>query len=974
VEEDLRYFDFQIILYISVHCTGGGGVIESDASKDGVCSASSSSNGSTMNGTDSTGGGRMDRDRISNNEQREDIEGSGERTGWFSVGEKVQARFGGDDNWYEGSIVAVADGSTCSGTLVTYAVQYENGDFESSVPVEFIRTIEKTACKEKEGGKESEGGNGEATVAGISQGFSAGARIEARYDGGQEWYAGKMVASNKNYAAAGDGTTFDVEYDDGDFESSVTLSCIRTPIDSETVKPVGVVVDLSRKQLFVGDLVEARFGGDNDWYNGIVVAVNEGDEGNAETTYSVQYDDGDFESSVPINLIRRSSDSEIGSKSDRSENSTDSASSVRKFLALDDVAECIRLIRCLGIGKHAAAARIACKNYAPPSSPSPPPAATLDIPVPTEMTAEVLSNITNPAQDIEGGTSHLKPGGGLVDAFDIRNASTKVLNVTVVPGTGQLNTRLVSEDFEEEEEEEEGKEPLSPPPDLPSEATMASFLLEPAGEKESCLAESFSHHVEDGNQQGLSLRESRSESRRISPSERSTIKSDDELNSINQSKSRSSSGSRGSSVDITELMGVHGILSPPSEQSSAFVSLPSSRVFRSSPPRFPVSAIPPSWLPSPLCDRQGIAARSASSEVSSKSSEEEEVVEGQEAEEGQEAIVGGTPLPPPPPPPPSPPPPIKPPPPTLSAALAAPPAHRAVGGSKAQTMTPRSPVLLAAAAGPRSPLSGGGRKRADSTVAAAAAAAAVSSQNEKGENNNNRRSKAVVLSPARRRASSFSSPSEYSLPPNQTTLSPQPRSLPVKSPSTSSPKLGTGVRGFALVRRGSLTNNKTTSAATVSSATAGTTPSRKPNSPRLRLRRASSAPEKKMLSALPPFTAATAAAAAAPVPQGPQLRTKTTTSASVLSSNSRAALDLSARPPPPPPATSPSFSSSPSAASARKCFSNGPISGKAADSSSSGSGPVRRNSKGGGGVRLQSPQVNNSEVAGLSDLEEFAHR
>ena len=58
-------------------------------------------------------------------------------------------------------------------------------------------------------------------LSGGSAGFAAGARVEARYGGEEEWYAGRI-------RAARDDGTYDVEYDDGDLEERVAVDLVRS--------------------------------------------------------------------------------------------------------------------------------------------------------------------------------------------------------------------------------------------------------------------------------------------------------------------------------------------------------------------------------------------------------------------------------------------------------------------------------------------------------------------------------------------------------------------------------------------------------------------------------------------------------------------------------------------------------------------------------------------------------------------------
>jgi len=49
--------------------------------------------------------------------------------------------------------------------------------------------------------------------------WTLGTRVECRWSGGQEWYAGKIAGMSK------DGTEIDVAYDDGDRERIATGGC-----------------------------------------------------------------------------------------------------------------------------------------------------------------------------------------------------------------------------------------------------------------------------------------------------------------------------------------------------------------------------------------------------------------------------------------------------------------------------------------------------------------------------------------------------------------------------------------------------------------------------------------------------------------------------------------------------------------------------------------------------------------------------
>ena len=166
--------------------------------------------------------------------------------------------------------------------------------------------------------------------------FAAGARVEARFEGKDTWYAGTV-------ARHAGGARYDVAYDDGDRESNVAAALIRAyvepapaargppaalldvaeaadgpdpapaPLPAAAPEPAAVEAPAAAEaalldhaeacdgpdRLFaVGDRVEARFEGKAKYYAGAVAAVT-------ATGYDIAYDDGDRESNVAEDLIRR---------------------------------------------------------------------------------------------------------------------------------------------------------------------------------------------------------------------------------------------------------------------------------------------------------------------------------------------------------------------------------------------------------------------------------------------------------------------------------------------------------------------------------------------------------------------------------------------------------------------------------------------------------------------------------------------
>src|ERR1700691_3725712 len=110
-----------------------------------------------------------------------------------------------------------------------------------------------------------------------------GERSEALFKGGSKWFSGKIVGVNRD-------DSYDVEYDDGDFEKR--LPC-------EKIRRRGGASKVEIAVYKIGDRIEALFKGGSKWFPGKIVGVNRDD------SYDVEYDDGDFEKRLPCEKIRR---------------------------------------------------------------------------------------------------------------------------------------------------------------------------------------------------------------------------------------------------------------------------------------------------------------------------------------------------------------------------------------------------------------------------------------------------------------------------------------------------------------------------------------------------------------------------------------------------------------------------------------------------------------------------------------------
>jgi chloramphenicol 3-O-phosphotransferase len=195
----------------------------------------------------------------------------------LEVGDKVEARFRGRSKWFKGTILkAHRDG--------TFDVEYEDGDKETNVDAELIRSLEAPK-KEAEEAKGSDKGKGKGAS------LEVGDKVEARFRGRSKWFKGTILKAHR------DGT-FDVEYEDGDKETNVDAELIRSleaPKKDEGSPDKGKGKGAS---LEVGDKVEARFRGRSKWFKGTILKAHR------DGTFDVEYEDGDKETNVDAELIR----------------------------------------------------------------------------------------------------------------------------------------------------------------------------------------------------------------------------------------------------------------------------------------------------------------------------------------------------------------------------------------------------------------------------------------------------------------------------------------------------------------------------------------------------------------------------------------------------------------------------------------------------------------------------------------------
>ena len=187
--------------------------------------------------------------------------GRGNQDG-FTVGEKIEAMYKGRSKWYPGRISRDRNDGT-------YDIDYDDGERETRVSEEYIRSAGGTRVGDHRGSPRSNR-------------LQEGAKVEARYRGRSKYYPGRISRDR------GDGT-FDIDYDDGEKETRVL---------EEYIKSAGGGGDDGGGGMRVGESIEARYRGRSKYYPGKIGRVH------SDGTFDIDYDDGEKERGVQRHLIR----------------------------------------------------------------------------------------------------------------------------------------------------------------------------------------------------------------------------------------------------------------------------------------------------------------------------------------------------------------------------------------------------------------------------------------------------------------------------------------------------------------------------------------------------------------------------------------------------------------------------------------------------------------------------------------------
>ncbi|RLN02137.1 hypothetical protein BBJ28_00019179, partial [Nothophytophthora sp. Chile5] len=194
----------------------------------------------------------------------------------FREGEKVEAQYKGKSKFYPGVI------SRCR-LNGTYDIDYDDGEKETGVAAELIRSLSKKTPDDSETDSKQKK-------------FKEGEKVEARYKGKSKAYPGVISRCRLN-------GTYDVDYNDGEKETGVAAELIVSKETPRRLDAKAGPMTLDSKsdggQMYrVGSRVEALYMGKDKYFKGTI------SRSNADGTYAIEYDDVDKESKVPSSSIR----------------------------------------------------------------------------------------------------------------------------------------------------------------------------------------------------------------------------------------------------------------------------------------------------------------------------------------------------------------------------------------------------------------------------------------------------------------------------------------------------------------------------------------------------------------------------------------------------------------------------------------------------------------------------------------------
>jgi len=182
----------------------------------------------------------------------------------FEVGNLVSALYRQGTKYFDGMIADVHDDGT-------YLIEYEDGDVEDYVQAKYIRLR-------------------------VSQElyYLLGEKVEVQQVSVSQWMPAVIADTHD------DNRYYTVLYDDTDRQDiQIPASRLRRRV-ADAIK--------EKPQLRVGDQIEANFNSDGSWYPGRIAAVHNVEDSNSGETagvvYDIEYDDGDAEKGKSSSEIR----------------------------------------------------------------------------------------------------------------------------------------------------------------------------------------------------------------------------------------------------------------------------------------------------------------------------------------------------------------------------------------------------------------------------------------------------------------------------------------------------------------------------------------------------------------------------------------------------------------------------------------------------------------------------------------------
>ncbi|OQR87451.1 hypothetical protein ACHHYP_08840, partial [Achlya hypogyna] len=164
----------------------------------------------------------------------------------------------------------------------TYDIDYDDGEKETGVAAELIR-LKGGSSPKKKSSDTSDDDSGR---------FKEGERIEAQYQGKSKFYPGIIARVRTN-------GSYDIDYDDGEKEKDVAPKYIRSRASSPMKKASSSDDERKPTKKFKeGDKIEAQYKGKSKFYPGVIARAR------LNGTYDIDYDDGEKETGVAIELIR----------------------------------------------------------------------------------------------------------------------------------------------------------------------------------------------------------------------------------------------------------------------------------------------------------------------------------------------------------------------------------------------------------------------------------------------------------------------------------------------------------------------------------------------------------------------------------------------------------------------------------------------------------------------------------------------